>query len=161
MTGCSIVNMIGRRPRWRPSNKVYRLDWGTELIPLLFDHCQRNQADDLVPLCKYFHVFISLKTINSLITNWIMRIIWNFQSITKFDNWLATPACFKLLLSRIQFAPNTILTMKLTLFSKADLQVKIAEEQSRNDGIRGIVVSMDNGDGVFHFKLVWILFYKL
>ena len=64
---------------------------------------------------------------------------------------LAMPACFKLLLSRIQFAPNTILTMKLTSFSKADLQVKIAEEQSRNDGIRGIVVSMDNGDGVFHF----------
>ena len=41
--------------------------------------------------------------------------------------------------------------MRLTSFSKADLQVKIAEEQSRNDGIRGIVVSMDNGDGVFHF----------
>lgn len=36
------------------------------------------------------------------------------------------------------------------LFLKADLQVKIAEEQSRNDGIRGIVGSMGNGDGVFH-----------
>lgn len=34
-------------------------------------------------------------------------------------------------------------------FFKADLQVKIAEEQSRNDGIHGIVVSMDNGDGKY------------
>jgi hypothetical protein len=42
--------------------------------------------------------------------------------------------------------------IELVLFFKADLQVKIAEEQSRNDGISGIVVSMDNGDGMFRLK---------
>ena len=46
-----------------------------------------------------------------------------------------------------------LIMIELALFSKADLQVKIAEEQSRNDGIRGIVVSMDNGDGVFILSL--------
>jgi hypothetical protein len=40
------------------------------------------------------------------------------------------------------------------MFSKADLQVKIAEEQSRNDGIQGIVVSMDDGDGRFRMCFV-------
>ncbi|XP_028402891.1 pericentriolar material 1 protein-like [Dendronephthya gigantea] len=38
------------------------------------------------------------------------------------------------------------LPTKFTGLTEADLQVKIAEEQSRNDGIHGIVVSMDNGD---------------
>ncbi|CAB4002442.1 pericentriolar material 1 -like isoform X1, partial [Paramuricea clavata] len=38
------------------------------------------------------------------------------------------------------------LPTKFTGLTEADLQVKIAEEQSRNDGISGIVVSMDNGD---------------
>ena len=68
--------------------------------------------------------------------------------MTKLSGWLCqlVSSSFCLVYSLRQ-----ILTMKLTSFSKADLQVKIAEEQSRNDGIRGIVVSMDNGDGVFHF----------
>jgi hypothetical protein len=54
--------------------------------------------------------------------------------------------------------------IKPVLFFKADLQVKIAEEQSRNDGIHGIVVSMDNGDGMFCsscYALETVLTYKI